>query len=94
MADRLINENAVMALIDARLEVLERLSTNAYAKAADRRTLATSISVLLKVKAELPSLPTEDYTEADKRAMLVDAAANENELAALQEIADAEGWEA
>lgn len=91
MADRLINEDAVLALIDRRIAAAQRLQTNPCAKAADKRQLEAVVNAMQRLQEETRELPAEEYTEGDKLAII---AANENELAALQEIADANGWEA
>lgn len=65
MADRLINENAVLDAIDKRLEAQERLITSKYARAADRHILAATIATLSKVREDVAALPSEDMTESD-----------------------------
>jgi hypothetical protein len=74
MADRLINENDALALIQARLETHERLLNNKYASQADRRVLASNIAVLRRVVEDLASVPDANMTEADMARVANDAA--------------------
>jgi hypothetical protein len=52
----MIDRKEMLAAVDARIEAAEKLLTSAYAKQADRRVLASTISALMKVREDLSAL--------------------------------------
>lgn len=51
-----LDRAAVLAAIDARIEAMEKLTTNKYASQADRRVLASSVSALMKAREDIADL--------------------------------------
>lgn len=77
MADRLINENAVLALIDRRIAAAQRLQTNLHCKSADKRQLEAVVNAMQRLQDEVGELPTETETEDDLAARFNELAAND-----------------
>lgn len=77
MADRLINENAVLALIDARIASAQNLQTNPLTRAADKRQLEAVVNAMQRLQAEVRELDDAEYTEGDIARMFAEAAAND-----------------
>jgi hypothetical protein len=96
VADRLINENAVLALIDARIAAAQRLQTSPLCRPVQRRELEGVVNAMQRLTDEVKALDDAEYTEGDIARMFSAAndADREDALAVLQEVADVEGWEA
>lgn len=77
MADRLINEDAVLALIDGRIARAHATMASPLATNADKRALQAVVNAMQALQDEVIDVPTEDYTEADKLAMFSEGVAND-----------------
>lgn len=78
MADRLINEDAVLAAIDERIASVHRLYTNPLTKPGDKRSLSAVACTMQRLQDEVRALPSEEYTETDLSRMFGASVALEN----------------
>jgi hypothetical protein len=72
MADRLVNENDVLALIDAKIDACDRLLSNPLTRQMDRKMLASNISVLRTIAGHLEFIPEASLTETDMARIAAD----------------------
>lgn len=75
MADRLINENAVMALIDERINRAMALLQNPLASKRDKSGVEPVIHAMQRLREEVEEVEDAEYTEGDLAAIFT---ANEN----------------